>query len=489
MAHGTIDDKAVGRSDDDANRRDGGILDRWLYIGLCTVVALLPIPFGGARPFALDIFSLSIGFLLLASTLTPQPEVSALQKLKGPTLLFAAVVAYIALQSSPYLPESWHNPVWHKVPNLGAENVTGYIAASRPAVLNGLMRWLAYAGVFYLAFKFGRDAKRARTAIKVVATCGMIYAAYGLIVYWSGNKTVLWFDKWTYLADLTGPFVNRNSFATYLGLCQLAALSELVARLEHVQLSDGRRHRLVMRLQFIGENSWLLIGIFVIVTAQVLTHSRGGFIFTVIAVLVLAVTIWRTRRSKKPAYVGILLVPFALGVGAFLVSGDRLVDRLIEGGNESFGRVEIYQTTLRAIAENPILGSGLGSFSSVFPIYRSDDIPTGVIERAHNDYLETVLDLGIPAAICFFAAMVWLIWLCVRGVMERRRNVVFSCAGLAASTLVALHATVDFSLQVPAVAVVYLFLLGVSVAQSQPTRIKGPFLRPGHDEPEVGQIP
>jgi hypothetical protein len=58
----------------------------------------------------------------------------------------------------------------------------------------------------------------------------------------------------------------------------------------------------------------------------------------------------------------------------------------------------------------------------------------------------------------------------LRGVRLRRRDAVFPCLGIATTVLVALHATVDFSLQIPAVTYTYCFLLGAAVAQSWPSR-------------------
>jgi hypothetical protein len=42
--------------------------------------------------------------------------------------------------------------------------------------------------------------------------------------------------------------------------------------------------------------------------------------------------------------------------------------------------------------------------------------------------------------------------------------------GLAVTALVAAHATVDFSLQIPAVSYAYAFLLGIACAQSFPSQ-------------------
>ena len=65
----------------------------------------------------------------------------------------------------------------------------------------------------------------------------------------------------------------------------------------------------------------------------------------------------------------------------------------------------------------------------------------------------------------------------MRGVFARRRGQRFTLVAVGATVLVAMHALVDFSLQIPAVAVTFAALLGIGVAQATPSPIRTP--RPG----------
>ncbi len=62
-----------------------------------------------------------------------------------------------------------------------------------------------------------------------------------------------------------------------------------------------------------------------------------------------------------------------------------------------------------------------------------------------------------------FAALVLIL---LRGVRQRRRDTIYPAAGFAVSVLVGVHALVDFSVQIPAVAAVFSLLLGIAFAQS-----------------------
>ena len=93
----------------------------------------------------------------------------------------------------------------------------------------------------------------------------------------------------------------------------------------------------------------------------------------------------------------------------------------------------------------------------------------GVVDKAHNTYIEHLVELGIPATAALYLGPVLLFGYCVRGLFARQRNQVFGLAAAGATVLVALHSLVDFSLQIPAVAVTFAAVLAIGVAQSAPS--------------------
>jgi O-antigen ligase len=115
-----------------------------------------------------------------------------------------------------------------------------------------------------------------------------------------------------------------------------------------------------------------------------------------------------------------------------------------------------------------LTGHGLGSFSQVLPLYA--DVKTFNSDKAHNDWLEAVFELGWPAALLWFAILGSLALRCLIGFFRRGRDQVYPLVGFCACVLVGLHSLVDFSLQIPGVAVTYSALLGVGIAQSWSSR-------------------
>lgn len=443
-------------------------LKTWLFAGLCGVVALAPLPLASARPLAWDILGLAVAVLLGLGMALPAAEIGATARTLGvPIALFAAVALFVVVQASPWTPEAWHNALWDQAAEALGHKVRGSIAVDPHAALIGLYRFLAYAGLLLLSYLLCRDRLRAARALRLATLSGGGYAAYGLVAYWSGNGKILWLSKWAYQADLTSTFVNRNSFAAYLGLTLVAALAQAFVIFKDLRLTGTRRQKLARLIESASTHVWIIVLVFLVATALFLTHSRGGLLATAIGIMVLFVAMSLAPSIGMMRRLGIIAFILAMAGLAFLVSGEALLGRLLEAGGDVQGRMEMYTTTETAFGEHPLLGWGLGSFTSVFPVFRPSAIVEGYVNAAHDSYLENLLELGLPASLALFGALLWLVGLAVRGIRIRRRDAIYPCVAVAASALVASHSTVDFSLQIPAVTATYMLLLGVAVAQSR----------------------
>lgn len=437
---------------------------------MLAIIGLAPLALGADRPLAWDILGLGTGLVLLISLIvSAETFVNIPRALMPPGALFLAVLIFALFQLSP-LPASWVNPIWDEAATAFGHPVDGAIAVNRHAALIGLYRIVIYGAVFFLTLALGRQSSLARLATQSIAIAVSGYAGYGIITYGLGNKYLLWLQKWAYTEDLTGTFVNRNSFATYLGLGLLATLCLGTAELEKLRTQGTWRDRVRMGIEFLSARVWLVICLFLQSTALLLTHSRGGNFATAVGILAFALAVSQAPLFGRARRWGLVAPPIAIIMVTFLISGGNVSARFLLVDTDFPGRFAIYRETLQAIIAHPILGTGLESFTSIFPLYRTEDITTGFVNAAHDDYLEVMLELGIPAATALIGSLLWLAGLCIRGLLTRRRDATFPCLGVAASALVATHALVDFSLQIPAVTSTYMVLLGVGVAQSWSTR-------------------
>ncbi len=463
----------------------GSLLDRLVFHGLLVVIVLAPLPFGSSRPWSWSLLAVLVALLLIGwviSCIRPSVVLGGLpvpaRLLRGEIILFLATVCWAWLQTGSSVPEAWIHPVWREAAAALDLSLAGSISVYPFATVTAIMRLLTYGGVFWLSLQFCRRSRYGWRLLHWQMTAGLIYALYGLFVYFSpmGSRffrTILWFDKWAYHDDLTGTFVNRNHCATYLGLSLLVTLVLLVNALRQRlwELGYDRKNALRHLFQAILERGlFYIFNMMIMGTALLQTHSRMGVTATAMAFS--ATLLLVALAGLLPKRTGFTLV---LGSGVLLLpviflSGGGLWHRLV---SEQFdNRSALFSVVLEAFSASPWLGTGYGSFPVVFDLYRDLRLPEAVFYfDAHNTYLENGLELGLIGGGMLLVLMIALVFRHAVGLFRRERRQVFPLLALVASLQVGIHALVDFSVQIPAVAVLYAALLGAGTAQSWSSRV------------------
>ena len=444
-----------------------------LHRVLLLLVILAPLPLGSNREWSWTLCAflvavITLGWVIQSFAYPRQISVSLKPVF---VILFLSVCAWGWLQTVPWVPAHWQNPLWNMSAEVLGGSLPGSISLSGEESFIGVMRLLCYGLVFFLAFQYGRNRSRALATFKWLALAGFANAIYGLIIFWGEFGTLFWFFNEGFKGDLRGTFVNRNSFATYVGLsllCAFAVFNQKVAGRKNSPTSTplGRELRIE---RFILQVWQPLTGILLMTTALILTHSRGGFFSTLAGGLVLLYLLNRRQRSHsakaKAALGGAVLV----AVIAFVLTSEVLIQRIDHLTIDGNARIKVYGLTAEAIEDNPVLGFGYGTFSDSFRLYRDDTLEAHY-DKTHNTYLENIFELGWPAAVVLFLCVAWMTLLCVSGSWNRGRDWVYPATGVAATVLVAIHSFFDFSLQMPGIAINYACILGVACAQSFSSR-------------------
>src|SRR4029077_17973335 len=112
-----------------------------------------------------------------------------------------------------------------------------------------------------------------------------------------------------------------------------------------------------------------------------------------------------------------------------------------------------------------LLGWGLGTFSIVYPEFRSF-YTTFFVNHAHNDYLELLVETGFAG----FSIAVWFLVLMFRQAAGKLTNWTETASG--AITVAALlgcvgilvHSFLDFNLQIPANATLFYVLCAIAAS-------------------------
>lgn len=444
------------------------------YVVLLAIVALVPLPFGSIYQWSWAGLGVIVGVALFAWCIAVlrgrRPLGFGLGRVWLPLVLFAAAVAWALVQASGMTPPEWHHPFWATAAaSLDAE-ITGAVSLAPYESGSAAVRMAAFATLFWLFAQYGRSGTLARRALIVLVVAGAAYAAYGIAAELSGSGTVLWFEKRAYRGSVTGTFVNRNIYAAYAGLGFLCVLA-LTLKLLFDQLAASTDPRIALR-ELLAERAAALAGLalagIVLLSALLLTGSRGGVIATAFGTLVLLLLLARNREPRTRRLVAKIGFGFLAVTALFFgIAGAYLGGRVAESGGLG-GRIAFYGDLIAMIAEVPWTGYGAGAYLDAYYLHTDPTYPN-IWNYAHNSYLQLALELGIPAAVAVVMAVGLLCLSCWRGLARRRRDHAYPALGLAATALVGVHGLFDDPLIVPAVAAVYSAILGIAFAQSWST--------------------
>ncbi len=446
--------------------------EKYILYGLIAIICLAPLPLGSNRPIPLAVINIFIGILsiywgVFASKNRAFVRVS-IGYIKIPAILTTCVLLWAIFQAMAFNIPAIANDFWK--PAQG--NIKSSISISPRESWIDIYKILAYSVIFWLTLQIARSTKNAQKIFLAISFSGAVYAIYGLMVMALGSEKVLWFDKPMYLYSLTSTFINRNNYATYAGITLIISIAVFLNKLfENTNHLKGREfYKHIIRNIF--TSALLPLGIvFIILSALVRTDSRAGIVSSALGVLVFISLSIFTGNMKKHRNIlaAISILIMAVVSLVFIAGGVETIERFSQIGNDTQIRAKIYGITLKAIADFPLTGTGLGGFTDIFSAYRDDSLGVefnSIVDHAHNSYLELMLELGIPAAIMVIAAM-FIIWMkCLSGVRERKQNNYIPAIAVSTAILVATHALFDFSAQIPAVALIFIVLLAIGIAQS-----------------------
>ncbi len=385
---------------------------------------------------------------------------------------YSAVLVWVLIQSVPLIITDSMAPYWHSMYSIieVKSPLLSSISLEPLQTIDGLIRWVSYGLVFFVSLQFCRSAENANIVTHTILVSSALCASYGLIMYITGSNNVLWIEKYQYRGDITGTFINRNSFATYIGISLIISVHYFIDRfVKDTKYLQGKHLLRKLFKNFYSKSLvyFLLTGLFFV--TLLLTHSRAGLLCSLLGVA--SCLLVYSKHLIKNSHPFALILPSLIALVAFAwmfsFLGSGVSDRFAVLASDI--RPEIYRVTWNAIESNFLLGTGLGTFDDIWNVYRDAVFPSSFIlavQHAHNSYLESMLELGILAFSLLLCSILLLVIQCLKGALTRKRNSRYSCMVFAISVLIWSHALVDFSIEMPAVAIVYSILLGVGVAQS-----------------------
>jgi O-antigen ligase len=338
------------------------------------------------------------------------------------------------------------------------------------AWIDGIARLALYAIVFLLALAIGTSESASRLFMLSLLLSGVACVSLTFFVVNQQGSSA---SAYTFYSH---GFVNANHAATYFGLLLLLTLKQTTRAFRRPGRSSLRG--LLQQLDNISmmtliKASTIVFCLLISVSALLMTASRAGITLALLCgvVFCFCITLKLDLHSqmRRLLVVGAACIAIPVMLWVFSNFGDAITQKFLHSGGASNDRGTIMTATLPMITDHPLLGVGLNNFASTFQRYRPLSISSdGIIDKAHNSYLEFAAEMGLPLTALLLVLLGAGARALYRGIRHRKERYVTPTLGVCVMMLAGLHSVIDFPLQVPALAMMCLAILGISISQSDP---------------------
>ncbi|MEZ5649525.1 MAG: O-antigen ligase family protein [Burkholderiaceae bacterium] len=361
-------------------------------------VAALPVALGGGLLLAIRPEALLL--LIIATRAAIDPVLEGLKAAGGASPGAAINAVMIALLVAMLIRRPWpllNLRVLAWVPFIALAVVAMRAAPESAQPLRVFLIYLTYLAAFAMPFAVLTRAGDARSLIATVIIASIVPTIGGLIQVAQGGMPVPEPDGLLTEEGAQGPvdytgfriegvFNHPNIYGCFL----VTLIAALLYAIHHLRASGEHRSRRTLELYLVVQVGLLLA-----------TQTRSAWVAA--AVLFVAMGMFAERR-----YLGYMLIALPLLLLVPVVQ-DRVVDAFMgtrattAGVDEqltSFAwRLQMWQAAAEWIAERPILGWGLNSYTEYSGIFFPYD-PTKAYD-AHNVFVQFAFELGVPGAIAF----------------------------------------------------------------------------------------
>ncbi len=455
------------------------ICRRIIEYGILGLIVFSPLPAASVYEWSILVIQLSVltmfgAYILLIER--PQNNSFLVRSLKWPKALFVGFFIFLLVQIFPlpkFLVKAF-SPGAYSFQERFLPDFAGlsFIRFSLiPA--HTLRQGLEILSCFLLGFLIIKTVTRRQQILRifyVLIGMGIFQALYGLFELYNKSPRILFYEKMYHLDSVTGTFVNRNHFSGYMEMIIPLAIGLAIARIDLPSLMELRWRERILRLSEKGQAMSFLVssGIVVMALAVIFSRSRSGLFLLVFGfILFFGLTFLYFGKSEKQKkgtrnfiavmFIVIILVSLYIGIDATI---DRFsLDKLLKEG-----RLTYWANTAGIFANYPLMGSGLGTFPSLYPDQEGEETLLRLY-HAHNDYLEYLSELGILGMGLLLGGTLYLLIKSFLVWKKRKHPEVKSLGlgGIVSLICILIHSLTDFNLHIPANMLLFSVVLSVTV--------------------------
>jgi hypothetical protein len=442
-----------------------------------TTIAALLLGGGTRAGYLSDALLQLLSLPLLLTALSSSFRRPSVVRPRGVMVLCLAIIGLPLIQLAPLPPA-----VWTTLPGrdilaesfrlIGLPQQWAPISVAPFSTHLAVLSLIPPLAVFFGALSLQPSERR--LAILSLLPVGALSVFLGLIQVAQGPASAMRFFQFTNANEAVGFFANRNHFGALLYCLILVAAvwvsdtasSGVGGRTPHQKFSAGKLAALLAGMAAIA----------IMLSGEALARSRAGALFAFVA-LGGAFIVNRAdpRRATTAVSTSKLLV------GAVLLSGalslevifNRFLARVIDDPFEDY-RWTIASRSFEAAKAFFPMGSGVGSFVQVYALFEraQDSLQDSYVNRAHDDYLEALIEGGVFSAALIAGFIFWWIvttrkaWRPLRR-HEMRADTSFRRASTLIVGLLLAHSLVDYPLHTSAMMVVFALACALTLAPQE----------------------
>jgi O-antigen ligase len=323
------------------------------------------------------------------------------------------------------------------------------------------LRVLCYGGIFIITIQQLHKQGWIHAILFTLILVGTGLSIMAMIQYITDSKMV-WNQQLPqqYWGRASGSYICPNHLGGLLEMIAPVALS--------LGLTSRLSHSLRIGLVYCG---------LVMIAGLVVTFSRGAWFSLAVSLTLLLMFLLRRPNHRWAALAVFILV--SAGIFVFASKNSEISQRIVEvadnEGNIENIRFVIWKAATAMWRDHAVLGVGPGHFDYLFPAYRPEEFQLRA-GYAHNDYLNALTDYGVVGLLLVLLTPLILIWnfpaiwrgnrrdhTALTSKNSNKEPVLIGC-GLGMLAML-IHSFVDFNMQIPANAAVFVVLLAIFSSQ------------------------
>lgn len=339
------------------------------------------------------------------------------------------------------------------------------------ATLQEFFRFLSYLVFYVVTVQLLSDYKRLRKVLLVVAGLAAVIAFFAILQKFSSPDKIYWFRDVPQNAKPIGPWVSRNHFAGFMEmLIPLVIVMSMHYRPQITyQMPLRERFHSLLTLPKANLHILLIFAVVVMVASVFVSMSRGGILSGIVSVLFLIGVLAMLKQGRSSFLtmtalsLAVLLLVTWLGWDPIIARFDRMMD---QEGQFFDSRLLIWQDCLPMVRDFWQTGSGFGSFQAIFPIYKNAFAGVSIVDHAHNDFVELIINGGVVSCAlvgCFLFVVVRGAWQQVRKRHDPFAALLF-CGAVSGLVAIFFHSATDFNMHNPANGLYFFLLCGITVS-------------------------